>query len=469
MNMKKYFSAGFLFLCMITAAETARAQNTVMYDGGEEIVQLNNLRIQSISNTGTSATITASRDTGYSCYQYGSEYSSVSSPCPLYAYPSQTYTIEVNNQTILLQRNRARMSIGQFQVGDRINVYGFLSGYSGTMEALITRNLDYPRRETWTQLNNLEVITAPGSQVPTTLTAQVSYYPYTRYSIEISAATQILDVNRNSLALSQIRTGDRINVYGALASNGTTMRATILRDLSRSWSSNTLRITTDSNLRATTGVWYEAAFKVSGGHPPYTIESVGSDTVPGLSFTQSPYCAPGQYCTMMISPDTLYLRGTPTTPGTYRITIRATDSGGPYLCVDYAPGYGPGYCGPQNPQSGTQTFTLVVSGGTPGGTGAPVIESLNGPSYLSVGQNGTWTIRARDPEAGQLTYSVRWGDENVYYYGSAANSQIVMPPQTSTSATFGHSYAYRGTYTAVFTVTDSQGLSTSSTISVNVQ
>ena len=345
--------------------------------------------------------------------------------------------------------------MNQFQVGDKINVYGFLSAGSNSLEALIMRNLDYPRREVATQLTGLQVTSAPGATAPTTLSAQSSQYPYTAYTIEVSASTQILDTNRNVLRLNQIQSGDQINVYGMLS--GLVMRASILRDLSRTGSSNNLQIETSSNLQATVGVWYEAEFKVTGGNQPYTIRSIGSDTIPGLTFSQGPNCPPGAYCAMYIADDRIFLRGTPTAPGTYRIVITAQDS-----CPEYQ------YCYDYYRQT-RKEFMLTVTGSSTGG-GAPVVESVTGPSYLYAGQNGVWSIRARDPEAGQLTYTVRWGDENVYYgYNTSSNNKIMMPPQTSTTATFNHAYAYRGMYTIVFTVTDAEGRSATSNLTVNIQ
>ena len=94
----------------------------------------------------------------------------------------------------------------------------------------------------------------------------------------------------------------------------------------------------------------------------------------------------------------------------------------------------------------------------------PVISGISGPTTLNVGQTGTWTITASDPEQGTLTYSVFWGDEIVGY--SATNP--FKPQEYTQTATFTHVYSKAGVYTPTFTVTDNGGLSAKTSISVNV-
>ena len=95
----------------------------------------------------------------------------------------------------------------------------------------------------------------------------------------------------------------------------------------------------------------------------------------------------------------------------------------------------------------------------------PVISGLSGPTTLSVYQVGTWTIRASDPEQGQLSYSVTWGDENAT---GAAPSSDGLDLYSAQSSTFTHSYASAGTYTVTVVVRDSAGKEarTSSTVRV---
>ena len=71
---------------------------------------------------------------------------------------------------------------------------------------------------------------------------------------------------------------------------------------------------------------------------------------------------------------------------------------------------------------------------------------------------------ASSPGGGNLSYSVSWGDE-VYAQNQSAMTIAPLPQQ---SATFTHSYSRAGTYTPVFTVSNSGG-STQTSLSVNVK
>jgi hypothetical protein len=80
----------------------------------------------------------------------------------------------------------------------------------------------------------------------------------------------------------------------------------------------------------------------------------------------------------------------------------------------------------------------------------PIISGVSGPQSLSLNQTGTWTVNATNPNGGNLTYSVDWGD--VYYAATTASYQSPQYLQ-SQSATFTHTYSRAGTYTPTFTVT----------------
>ena len=96
----------------------------------------------------------------------------------------------------------------------------------------------------------------------------------------------------------------------------------------------------------------------------------------------------------------------------------------------------------------------------------PVMSGVSGPTSLTAGQTGTWTITASDPENGTLSYRAVWGDE---VSASASTLQMQFPSsQTAQSATFTHAYSQAGTYTPTFTVTDSGGLTARTSASVNV-
>lgn len=95
----------------------------------------------------------------------------------------------------------------------------------------------------------------------------------------------------------------------------------------------------------------------------------------------------------------------------------------------------------------------------------PVISGFSGPTTLSEDATGTWTISAKDPEGGTLSYQVWWGDENVYAsnYTTASSAR-----EFTQSTTFTHAYANPGTYTVQVTVRDSAGNEARSSSTVRV-
>ena len=114
--------------------------------------------------------------------------------------------------------------------------------------------------------------------------------------------------------------------------------------------------------------------------------------------------------------------------------------------------------------SSASPFNIYTSGTPVGNT--PIINGVDAPTTLAVGQTGTWTVRAIDPLNGTLSYSVTWGDQQAYpmVSGATASSQYLQA-QTST---FQHSYSLAGTYTVTFTVRNASGqqIQTTSTVTV---
>ncbi|MCM2339283.1 MAG: peptidoglycan-binding protein [Burkholderiales bacterium] len=97
------------------------------------------------------------------------------------------------------------------------------------------------------------------------------------------------------------------------------------------------------------------------------------------------------------------------------------------------------------------------------------ILSATGPQTLNIGQNGKWTIKASDKTGGNLTYSVNWGDVTLTCPSGASCAMAYTPEQTGQTATFIHSYSKAGTYNPTFTVTNSSGKSTQTSLSVKVE
>ncbi len=102
---------------------------------------------------------------------------------------------------------------------------------------------------------------------------------------------------------------------------------------------------------------------------------------------------------------------------------------------------------------------------TGGSNKPPVISGISGPTTLLVGEVGTWTIKATDPENGSLSYDINWGDTN--------QSDILVPNTTTSkpylqTSTFTHSYSSPGNYTVTAWVRDDKGVTARSTISLSV-
>jgi hypothetical protein len=96
---------------------------------------------------------------------------------------------------------------------------------------------------------------------------------------------------------------------------------------------------------------------------------------------------------------------------------------------------------------------------------APTISGISGPTTLAINQSGTWSVTASDPENQSLSYQVSWGDENLY---PAMMDAAVSSPTNYQTSTFSHTYTRAGTFTVSVTVTDAQGKSAVTSITVTV-
>ncbi len=141
-------------------------------------------------------------------------------------------------------------------------------------------------------------------------------------------------------------------------------------------------------------------------------------------------------------PQTLAGYGTQTvTPGTYNVSVitaqGATSNSVPYTVTAYAAG------------------------------SVPAIESISGPTSLSLNSQGIWTVVANGHNNTQYTTSVRWGDEALYAVSNSQTSQTNYG-QGSQSLSFTHTYQTVGTYNVIFTVTNAIGQSSVSSVTVYV-
>ena len=107
----------------------------------------------------------------------------------------------------------------------------------------------------------------------------------------------------------------------------------------------------------------------------------------------------------------------------------------------------------------SNVFPIIINSST---QQPPAISGGTFPTQLNVGQQGTWTVNASDPQNSRLTYMVDWGDSPPPPKGTAftASAQQIT--------TFTHSYANPGTYTVKFMVQDDLGLSAQTSSTVNV-
>ncbi len=99
--------------------------------------------------------------------------------------------------------------------------------------------------------------------------------------------------------------------------------------------------------------------------------------------------------------------------------------------------------------------------------GLPIVSGVSGPTTLAVGQQGTWTVSASDPNNGNLYYSVVWGDESSVPCASGG-ACATASAQYQQTATFTHTYSNDGYYLPKFMVMNTSGESVATTLSVRV-
>jgi len=139
---------------------------------------------------------------------------------------------------------------------------------------------------------------------------------------------------------------------------------------------------------------------------------------------------------------------------TYSATYYKTNLAGSYSASPKISGLPPN----------TDISAVIFNVGGISGNLPPVIDGVGGPTSLNVSQVGTWTVKAHDPDGTYLSYSVDWGDTTL----KSTASKTATTQSATQDATFQHSYANSGRYTITFTVTDSSGASTKSTMTVDV-
>jgi PKD repeat protein len=94
----------------------------------------------------------------------------------------------------------------------------------------------------------------------------------------------------------------------------------------------------------------------------------------------------------------------------------------------------------------------------------PVITSLSGPTTIKTGETATVIVNAYNPKNENLSYSANWGDASIINQNALETTQPIFVQ----TATFSHVYSTVGTYTATFTVENSKGEKTSSSMKIEV-
>lgn len=101
-------------------------------------------------------------------------------------------------------------------------------------------------------------------------------------------------------------------------------------------------------------------------------------------------------------------------------------------------------------------FVPIGATSTTAGNLPPTISNFTGPTTLTVGQTGTWTVTASDPEGGTLSYHITWGE-----IATALNSLLQLAGLDNSgfvaTSTFTHSYSAAGLYPVAVRVKDTAG------------
>jgi|GEM_PF-2386464 len=276
-NKVLFFFAVPVFL--IVVSNHASAQNG-------DIIQVNNLTIESVSESGISGEIIASRGRGETAlnsttctrFEFRESKTGIAGLCPVPpiespAYPN--YRISVQSETKLLLRNREKTDLSNYGKGDQINVFGIYNE-KGVLEAQTARNLTKPLHQDFIQLLNLEVAAISSSSgktlfvihrqdascqsfekgwkqdipcpvginssnqspflqngtLPDAVKQQLNFVR--KYEIKVTSRTTILDQRKASMSGNDIGVGDVINVYGAYTEkDAPRIEAETLRDLSK--------------------------------------------------------------------------------------------------------------------------------------------------------------------------------------------------------------------------------------------
>ncbi len=209
-----------------------------------QTIQLENLTLLSISGTSAPATLAVTQTQYAPCYGFDQSDAKSIRACPLgvqsFSANAATkdvetpeamrpnwamlrkYVVNVSAQTIILDRNRTKLTLADLQAGDTLNVYGGTSDNGQTIDADIVRDLSIPPAAVTTS-GKVTQVNADGSFVIQTndgraLTVQ--------NPIQVGAAvtlTGVLDTLKNVLSqVSQMYFGNNggVTVGGGVGVSG---------------------------------------------------------------------------------------------------------------------------------------------------------------------------------------------------------------------------------------------------------
>lgn len=267
------------FAALLVLSVPARAQE----EG--DIIQFNNLIVQSVSGTAAPAEIVAVRQQAVEpqpCTRFESRdaKTGLRGLCPLppgtpAASAEIRYRIAVDAETILMLRDRQTGTLADFSAGDRLNVFGFYRE-DGAIRGLVIRNLVKPLPKYFIQLNNVEVVKMSAQEPRTLFVVRRPELPCQKfeserkmefpcplgipasekeqaiqgisisdelkpiigfsgtYEVRLTAKTILLDRDRKTIPFTAIAIGDRLNVYGThTTADARIIEAEIVRDLSK--------------------------------------------------------------------------------------------------------------------------------------------------------------------------------------------------------------------------------------------
>jgi hypothetical protein len=134
----------------------------------KQFIQLNNADLVSIGGTSAQPTLVVVEQPNFPCYNFdattGNRQSSIACPMGITApasnavtqnlavpqsmsmiwQASRKYVVNLGPQTIILDRNRARLTVADLKIGDKLNIYGSTGDNGQTIDADIVRDLSQP-------------------------------------------------------------------------------------------------------------------------------------------------------------------------------------------------------------------------------------------------------------------------------------------------------------------------------------